>query len=455
MNSISGVLGHSVSTHARGRPGERATAVARLTRWDLGLVAAAFLVRLVYGVSSKLLTGGDAQQYLALAHNLASGHGYSLSQHAPYVVSDYRMPGYPALLAIVDVLGGGHVGIVFVNSLVGAAAVLAIALIAREVFGDHLLVRLVAVLAAAVYPPLVTYTSVAYAENLSIAALCWFVYVAFFQPVAAGRRRTWLIWLLLTSAVVTLTRSEGTIVVVVGVLLATRLRSFSVSSAVISLFVVLIAPAAWVVRNDVATTRLELSDSLYQNDTLLLSFNDGNLDAPLYLRGEALAYQSSTRGRSQYQHAVFTYIGDAIKHRPASVVAYKLKSLIDFPFMPVVWSWSAVRDYSLSDAVRDPTFKNLLRVAWSIILLAQYILAILGFRKWWREGLRRYTFALALYPTIAVLLAIPFHSEPRLWFGAAVLLIIPAAEGGRAIWHWLHRSLSDAAHPRLVTGRGA
>jgi len=360
------------------------------------------------------------------------------------------MPGYPVALAIVDWVGAGRLGIVVLNSLLGAAAVLAVLLIARETFGDHYRLRRATGLAVAVYPPLVTYSSLALSENLSIAALSWFCYIAFFQPMPVRRRWHWLLSLLLAGTVVTLSRSEGAVVVIVGALVAGRLRHLPRSFAVVTLLVALIAPLGWAARNDIAVHRVELSDSAYLDSTLLLSFNDGNQDAPLYRRGSAVGMGSSNSARSAYQHSVVAYVRNALEQRATSVIAYKVKSLANFPFIPFVWTRSATSSFSA--LVQHLTAHDMIQIFWSVILLVQYLLAIIGFAKWWRDRQYRYVAGLLLYPIIAFGLAVPFHAQLRLWFGAAVLLVIPAAEGARTICGARTDARARQAGARSVVG---
>ena len=135
--------------------------------------------------------GGDALEYLRLGHNLATGNGFSLSAHSPFHPTDWRMPGYPALLAVIHWLHLGDTGVVVLNSLLGALAVAAVLLVGRRVFADRPRSRLALGLAAALYPPLITYTGMAFSENLSIAAVSWLAYVAFFasfdrEPTGVG-----------------------------------------------------------------------------------------------------------------------------------------------------------------------------------------------------------------------------------------------------------------------------
>jgi hypothetical protein len=72
-----------------------------------GLVFAAFTFRIALG---HIFTyyGGDAPGYTAIGKNLAAGHGYSLAAHSPYVATDIRLPGYPAVRGHEKVRTYGH-----------------------------------------------------------------------------------------------------------------------------------------------------------------------------------------------------------------------------------------------------------------------------------------------------------------------------------------------------------
>jgi hypothetical protein len=348
------------------------------------------------------------------------------------------MPAYPGALAAIDWLDLGDTGLVVVNSLLGALAVAAILLIARRAFADRRQLRLAVGLSAALYPTLVTYTGLALAENLSIAALCWLTYIAFFAPFETSRPERWLIGWFLVSSVVFATRAEGLLLVVVSLLVAVRFRPVSWRFATVMVFLAAIAPGAWAIRNDLSTGRFEFVDSLNRDATLVLSVDDGQFTSPLYRRGVTLATvgDATEQEREAYHDAVVAHVKTSLREETGRVLAYKAKSLLNFPFAPLVYQWSAERDYVLTDAVNNLNGRNVLRVCWAGILLLQYVLAVIGLLAWWRHDKRGYAIGIALYPVLALLLAIPFHSELRLWFGAAFLLLVPAVKGASVVAAW-------------------
>lgn len=76
---------------------------ARRPRRRARLIAGLWLVALALNVAFCLLKPGgspDSARYERIGANLAAGHGYSSSPHAPYKPEVLRPPGYPLLLAI-------------------------------------------------------------------------------------------------------------------------------------------------------------------------------------------------------------------------------------------------------------------------------------------------------------------------------------------------------------------
>jgi hypothetical protein len=121
----------------------------------------------------------DGQSYLTLASQVAH-HGDYLNSHAPRSGAGgsigptaYFPPAYPYLLAGVDLLDGHTSGgsqsvhdARLATAAVGAVAVALVGLVAFEAFGA--VVGLVAMLIAAVYPPLIALSGTPYSENLLI-----------------------------------------------------------------------------------------------------------------------------------------------------------------------------------------------------------------------------------------------------------------------------------------------
>jgi hypothetical protein len=414
----------------------------------LGVFALA--LRLAIGLPQHVGTGGDQSGYLILGRNLANGHGFSLATSPPYTASDFRMPGYPVLIAMVDWLGTGSNGLKVVNSILGALAVVAVIRIARVVFADSRWIW-VSGFAVGLYPTMATYTSVALTENLSVAALCWFVYYAFFAQLNDENRWHWLIAFGISACAVTMARAEGVLVVLAGVILMAFVRRLRFGMAAAALTLALIPPAAWALRNHAVSGRYELSDPMDTYITAVLSVKDGNFQTPLYRQGVQLAQNgaaSNPRARAREEHSVRVAISYALSHDTFHVAKYKLKSLADFPFPPLDYSWSAGNAYSLSEAFKSLSLKNALRIIWSIVLLAQYVLAVIGLRVWLKHGRRAWVVGTLLYPVIAFLLAIPFHSELRLWFAASIILVPPAVQGAETLIQRADRKVSRRRAPR-------
>jgi hypothetical protein len=338
------------------------------------------------------------------------------------------------LLAPVLWLGLGHKGVVLLNSLLGTAAVGAVALMARQIFPRRPRVQLAVTLVAALYPSVVTFAAYALTENLLFAAGSWFLYLAFFSPTATRRPVVWLTGIFVVASLLSLARAESVALVVLGVVLATVVRHLQRALAAAALVAVLIAPAAWIVRNDVAVGRVELSDSIYRDDNLLLSVDHGNPYTPLYLWGERLAHEGTgnVAARAQFHSDVMHHVSAVLRRSPGSVVTFKIKGLANFFFVPPVVSWAYQNfssNYLASHSITHLGPRNVIRLAWSLLLIVQYVAALVGLVLWWRQKRYREVLALLLYPAIALALTVPFQADQREWTFAAFLLILPAAEG--------------------------
>lgn len=410
--------------------------------WTLAIIAIA--VRLIVGLSAGLFTEEDSREYLRLGYNLAHGHGYSFSASPPYTPTDYRMPGYPALIAVADWLHAGYDGIVVVNVLLGALTTVAMFAIARRVFAEQPRLAFGVGLAAALYPTLVAFAAVGYSENLYVCAICWFIYAVFFQPTRDGGRLRSIVTIFVSGTLVAFARSEGIVVLVAASVIGLWLRNGARRGIVIALALVLIAPVGWALRNDAAVGRLELTDPVGRDMTLLLSFNNGRLTSPLFHYGLVIARDQPALGdalprnaasvseRGAYHDAVISYVKVSLRTRLGGIIAYKAKSLAELPFVPIVWQWSTHSDYAITESASHVTPRNLARLAWGVLLLLEYCLALGGLVRWWQQRRYRDLAAVMLYPVIVFGLAIPFHAELRLWFPAALLLLLPAGEG--AFW---------------------
>jgi hypothetical protein len=121
----------------------------------------------------------DGQSYLTLAREIAQTGDYAIS-HAPGSGAGgstgptaYFAPAYPYFLAAVDLIdgdttrGGRAVHAArLATAVLGAGAVALIGLVALEAFGES--TALVAMLIAALYPPLIELSGTPYSENLLI-----------------------------------------------------------------------------------------------------------------------------------------------------------------------------------------------------------------------------------------------------------------------------------------------
>src|SRR3989338_816219 len=64
----------------------------------------------------------DAREYDAIAQNLATGRGFSLSENAPYKPTLKRAPAYPFFLAVLyRLFGHSHTPVFVIQSILGAA----------------------------------------------------------------------------------------------------------------------------------------------------------------------------------------------------------------------------------------------------------------------------------------------------------------------------------------------
>ena len=141
------------------------------SRLMLAAAGAALLLRLVFGFlywTDKPLTH-DEREYLALGASLAAGRGCVYADPEPQGTAQQfgRAPGYPAFLALLgpDEHATSTPGAVkAVQSLLGAVAVLLIALLARDAAGER--AGNVAAWLAALYPPFVWIPAYALSEAL-------------------------------------------------------------------------------------------------------------------------------------------------------------------------------------------------------------------------------------------------------------------------------------------------
>jgi len=127
---------------------EPATIGRRDYRWELlVIIVVALALRLSYAIVVVGKAPADTDRYLAVAENLVSGRGYSMSPDAP---TAYRPPGYPMLIALVKRSGGGDWSLILTQCVLGALVAYVAAVLTRRLVGD--LWALVAAVVVAVDP---------------------------------------------------------------------------------------------------------------------------------------------------------------------------------------------------------------------------------------------------------------------------------------------------------------
>ena len=81
---------------------------------EIGFLAAALMSAVflfvwnTVGMQGFMGSGNDAVQYVILGENFLEGHGFSLRNSPPYVLTAVRTPGYPLFLAFSKALSGGY-----------------------------------------------------------------------------------------------------------------------------------------------------------------------------------------------------------------------------------------------------------------------------------------------------------------------------------------------------------
>lgn len=139
-----------------------------------------FLVSLCAGLVFFMIFGhhpisGDAAQYDAIAWNMASGHGYSLSTEAPYIPTNWREPGYVFFLYLLYKLFGHNLQAVYIAQMfLFAASCVLVFSITKNIF-DKRIAKISAFLTA-LCPTLANYTIILYSESFFIFLLVLSVY---------------------------------------------------------------------------------------------------------------------------------------------------------------------------------------------------------------------------------------------------------------------------------------
>jgi hypothetical protein len=161
-------------------------------------VAAGLVLRVAFGFGywvGKPLTH-DEREYLALAHNIAEGRGFTYPETPPGEPEPERFgraPVYPLFLAGVDLVYPGDAvvrGVKAAQAVIGAVGIWLIAVIAFRVTGAR--GAAVAAWIAAVHPPLVWTPAYVFSETLYMALALANV-IATERALATPSSRGWLI----------------------------------------------------------------------------------------------------------------------------------------------------------------------------------------------------------------------------------------------------------------------
>jgi 4-amino-4-deoxy-L-arabinose transferase-like glycosyltransferase len=119
----------------------------RLLSSFVAIFAMAFLVRFVAVLLFAVQPINDLFWNDAVGWNLASGHGFTASQHDPRTPGIFRTPGYPALLALVySLFGHSRQAVYVVQAVLDSGSAVLIGIIALRVT-----TRRIAILASVLY----------------------------------------------------------------------------------------------------------------------------------------------------------------------------------------------------------------------------------------------------------------------------------------------------------------
>jgi 4-amino-4-deoxy-L-arabinose transferase-like glycosyltransferase len=369
-------------------------------------VAAVAIVLLALGVriweverTSPYRPANDGQSYLTLASEVAHRGDY-VDSHAPRSGAGgsigptaYFPPGFPYFLAGVDLLDGNtNVGGQAVHdarlatAVLGAVSVAVLGLVAFEAFG--VAVALVAMLIAAVYPPLVALSGTPYSENLLIPlelAAVW----AGLRAQRAVNPWPWLAGAGVFTGLATLTHQNGVVITLPLIVcavqsargwIATRQLRRPVVAVVggpaVFLVCAALTVAPWTIRNAVVLHRfVPVSDEM--GITLAGTYNSfsaddnqipyrwnyyGKIPAYASIKHESL-HLTEPALSSRLTSAAFHYIGHH-PSAPAQVAYHNLRRLLE---LEGSFAWRA----SASDiGVSGGTMKVGVYSFWLVALLA-------------------------------------------------------------------------------------
>jgi hypothetical protein len=215
-------------------------------------VAAGLVLRLAFGFGywvGKPLTH-DEREYLALAHNIAEGHGFTYPPPLPGEPEPERFgraPVYPLFLAGVDLLYPGTELVSAVKaaqSAVGALGIWLLAGVAGRVSGAR--GATIAAWIAAVHPPLVWTPAYVFSETLYMALALGHVVATDRALASRGPSRPWVVCGLLGGLAALTRPAHLFFLLLLGLYLLTRRKLLPVMLAAAGALLVI---APWTVRN--------------------------------------------------------------------------------------------------------------------------------------------------------------------------------------------------------------
>ncbi len=201
--------------------------------------------------------GGDAFEYDRYARSLASGHGYPLSSIAQSGPTAFFPPMYPGFLGTVYGLTGDSLTAArLAQALLGTLVVALIGVVCHQIWNRR--IALVAMAAAAVYPPFLLAATTLLSEPLflvfELAAL-----VAVLEHRISSHRYRWAVVAGALAGLAILTRANGVVLLVPLVFGVVRprprlaLRSYAQPLVLVAVALLVVAP--WSVRNCVVFDR--------------------------------------------------------------------------------------------------------------------------------------------------------------------------------------------------------
>lgn len=387
------------------------------------LLAAAllgFVLRAAFGLiywQDRPLTH-DEREYLALASNLAAGHGFaqnlanepaeSDSEGAPGVQRFGRAPMYPLFLAPIvafnPALRDGRMpddvpdAVKVVQSIVGAIGVLLIGLIGMRIGGER--TGIIAAVIAAIYPPLVWICAYALSEalfaTLALACVWWLMPALDLLSVsgAKARNRALLGGALIGLAV--LTRPVMLFFLPFALLLGWRRRpAFAVAILAGTLSIIL----PWTARNAAVYGRFVLVASeggvTFWTGNHRDARGEGDLAANPHLKLLNQEFRERHRGLTEeqlepiYYREALNFIAEA----------------------PVQWLGLVAKKMFYTWVPIGPSYRlHSPRYFWTSVIAYGLLLpvAIAGFIRLWRSGRRPWTlWALAGSTVVVSLLFFP------------------------------------------------